>query len=111
MSSTVFDGIGGVRTTLGAQPIFRLTSFRRAPCFPITSPGERASIWTSPVSSSKKMFVIWASFGMSSRIAVSASSCFINTDGSGRTWIRRRRFWASWRTISLLSAKASMFFV
>src|SRR5438093_9168996 len=53
MSSTVFEGIGGVRTTFGAHPIFFLTSLRIEPWRPMTIPGETASIVTSPVSVSK----------------------------------------------------------
>ena len=53
ISSTVFEGIGGVRTTLGAQPIFFLISFRSWPWRPMTIPGLRAAMETSPVSVSK----------------------------------------------------------
>src|SRR2546430_3506779 len=62
MSSTVFDGIGGGPATFGAHPVFFLISLRRGPCFPITRPGGRGSVWTPPAPCSQEMFVVLASF-------------------------------------------------
>lgn len=108
MSDTVLDGMGGARTTLGAQPISFLISLRMLPCFPMTSPGAMASMVTSPVSSSKYMSVICASSGMISRRRFSTTSGSARVDGSGLMATLRRRPWASCLTISLLEANLSM---
>ena len=57
---------------------------------------------------SKKMSVICASSGMISRMPLLHVSGSASNDASGRMATRRLKPWASWRTMSLLEANASM---
>ncbi len=83
--------MGGVRTTLGVQPISFVMSRSVVPFFPMTTPGFSASMSTSPVSASKKRSVIPAVSGTTSLIFPAARSGSSRMVGRTTILLRRSR--------------------
>lgn len=111
MWAMIFEGIGGVRRTLGRHFVALIISWRASPFFPMTKPGFLASIITSPTVGSNVTLVISDSEGAIFLIIFSVSASERRTVGSERTTIRFLIKFTMSVTMKLCSTRISGFFV